>query len=125
MVQTIGLVQKTIFVGDLLQLPPVNGRPVFQNVGSTIVMQRLGSGCAINIWKEMVEYDELSINWRQKGDQEFFAIPFCHYCYVWHFTITCPFCWLVAIHFIRSGLLVTGIYLGLAGVLCRAVQVIL
>ena len=63
----------------------MNGRPVFQNVGSTIVMQRLGSGCAINIWKEMVEYDELSINWRQKGDQEFFAIPFCHYCYVWHF----------------------------------------
>ena len=52
-------------------------------------------------------------------------IPFCHYCYVWHFTVTCPFCWLVAIHFIRSGLLVTWIYLGLAGVLCRAVQVIL
>ena len=41
-------------------------------------------------------------------------IPLCHYCYVWHFAITCPFCWLVAIHFIHSGLLVTGIYLGLA-----------
>ena len=53
-----------IFVGDLLQLPPVNGRPVFQNVNSTIVKQRLGSGCAINIWKETVEYDELTINER-------------------------------------------------------------
>ena len=40
-------------------------------------------------------------------------IPFCHY-YVRHFTIKCPFCWLVAIHFLHSGLLVTGIYLGLA-----------
>ena len=66
-----------IFVGDLLQLPPVNGRPVFQNVSSTIVKQRLGSGCAINIWKETVEYDELTINERQKGDQEFFAMFDC------------------------------------------------
>ena len=66
-----------IFVGDLLQLPPVNGRPVFQNVSSTIVKQRLGSGCAINIWKETVEYDELTINERQKGDQEFFAMLDC------------------------------------------------
>ena len=46
----------------------------------------------------------------------FCFIPFlanCHY-YVWHFTIMCPFYWLVAICFIRSGLLVTAIYLGLA-----------
>ena len=48
-------------MGDLLQLPPVNGRPVFQNVISTTVKQRLGSGCAINIWKETVEYDELRV----------------------------------------------------------------
>ena len=53
-----------IFVGDLLQLPPVNGRPVFQNVSSTIFKQRLGSGCVFNIWKETVEYDELTINER-------------------------------------------------------------
>ena len=77
MVQTIGLVQKTIFVGDLLQLPPVNGRPVLQNVSSTIVKQRLGSGCAINIWKKMVEYDELTINEKQKRDQELFAMLDC------------------------------------------------
>ena len=58
-------------MGDLLQLPPVNGRPVFQNVSSTIVKQRLGSGCAINIWKETVEYDELTINERQKETKNF------------------------------------------------------
>ena len=67
-------------MGDLLQLPPVNGRPVFQNVSSTIVKQILGSGCAINIWKETVEYDELTINERQKGDQEFFAMLDCTRC---------------------------------------------
>ena len=66
-----------IFVGYLLQLPPVNGRPVFQNASSTIVKQRLGSSCAINIWKETVEYDELAINKRQIGDQEFFAMLDC------------------------------------------------
>ena len=64
-------------MGDLLQLPPVNGRPVCQNVSSTIVKQRLGSGCAINIWKEMVEFDKITINERQKGDQEFFAMLDC------------------------------------------------
>ena len=26
----------------------------------------------------------------------------CYYCYVWHFTITCPFCWLVSICFIMG-----------------------
>ena len=78
MVQTIGLVPKTLyFVGDLLQLPPVNGRPVFQNVSSTIVKQRLCSGCAINISKETVEYDELTVNERQKRDHEFFAMLDC------------------------------------------------
>ena len=69
-----------IFVGDLLQLPLVNGRPVFQNGCSTIVKQRLGSGCAINIWKETVEYDELTINERQKENQEFFAMLDCIRC---------------------------------------------
>ena len=38
---------------------------------------RLGSGFVINIWKKTVEYDELTINERQKGDQEFFAMIDC------------------------------------------------
>ena len=33
--------------------------------------------CYINIWKETVEYDKLTINERQKGDQEFFALLDC------------------------------------------------
>uniref|UniRef100_A0A1X7T934 Uncharacterized protein n=1 Tax=Amphimedon queenslandica TaxID=400682 RepID=A0A1X7T934_AMPQE len=29
---------------------------------------------AVNIWKETVEYDELTINERQKGDETFFEM---------------------------------------------------
>ena len=46
-------------------------------MSSTIVKQRLGSGCAINIWRETVEYDELTINEKRKGDLEFFAMLDC------------------------------------------------
>ena len=57
-----------LLVGDLLQLPPVNGRPVFNKI------TRLGTANAVNIWKETVKYDELTINERQKGDETFFTM---------------------------------------------------
>uniref|UniRef100_A0A1X7T9G7 Uncharacterized protein n=1 Tax=Amphimedon queenslandica TaxID=400682 RepID=A0A1X7T9G7_AMPQE len=57
--------------GDLLQLPPVNGRPVFNKISNKLV---LGATNAVNIWKETVEYDELTINKRQKGDETFFKM---------------------------------------------------
>uniref|UniRef100_A0A1X7SM34 ATP-dependent DNA helicase n=1 Tax=Amphimedon queenslandica TaxID=400682 RepID=A0A1X7SM34_AMPQE len=47
-----------LFVGDLLQLPPVNGRPVFNKISNKLVKTRLGAANAVNIWKETVEYDE-------------------------------------------------------------------
>uniref|UniRef100_A0A1X7UQ58 Uncharacterized protein n=1 Tax=Amphimedon queenslandica TaxID=400682 RepID=A0A1X7UQ58_AMPQE len=53
--------------GDLLQLPPVNGRPVVKNNSNKLVTTRLGAANAVNI----VEYDELTINERQKGDKTF------------------------------------------------------
>ena len=63
---------KTIlFFGDLLQLPPVNGVPVFQRVPSTVVALRLGCITTINIWKETIVYDELTINERQKSDEAY------------------------------------------------------
>uniref|UniRef100_A0A1X7VU73 Uncharacterized protein n=1 Tax=Amphimedon queenslandica TaxID=400682 RepID=A0A1X7VU73_AMPQE len=55
--------------GDLLQLPPVKGRPVFKKISNKLVKTRLGAANAVNIWKETVEYDELLINERQKGDE--------------------------------------------------------
>uniref|UniRef100_A0A1X7V7D6 Uncharacterized protein n=1 Tax=Amphimedon queenslandica TaxID=400682 RepID=A0A1X7V7D6_AMPQE len=60
--------------GDLLQLPPVNGRPVFKKISNKLVKTRLGAANAVNIWKETVEYDELTINERQKGDETFFKM---------------------------------------------------
>ena len=62
------------FVGDLLQLPPVNGRPVFNKISNKLVKSRLGAANAVNVWKETVEYDELTINERQKGDETFFTM---------------------------------------------------
>ena len=55
-----------LFVGDILQLPPVNGTPVFQQDHNKVTSLRLGS---VNIWKETVLYDELTINKRQKSDK--------------------------------------------------------
>ena len=58
-----------LFVGDILQLPPVTGAPVFQNIPSKILSLRIGCIGSTNIWKSTVVYDELTINERQKGDK--------------------------------------------------------
>ncbi len=34
--------KNVLFVGDILQLPPVNGTPVFRNIPSKILLMRLG-----------------------------------------------------------------------------------
>ena len=60
-----------LFVGDLLQLPPVNGAPVFEALTNKVVLTRLGCMMSVNIWKETVVYDELTINERQKTDKQF------------------------------------------------------
>ena len=60
-----------LFAGDLLQLPPVNGAPIFERLSQKIVQYRLGCATAVNIWKETIVYDELTINERQKSDQMF------------------------------------------------------
>ena len=63
----------TLFVGDLLQLPPVSGGLVFDQLNSKAILSKLGSMTAVNIWKETVVYDELTINERQK-DARFSAL---------------------------------------------------
>jgi hypothetical protein len=59
------------FVGDVLQLPPVNGSHVFEQVARKTVTLRLGSALAVNVWRDCITYDELTINERQKSDPEF------------------------------------------------------
>uniref|UniRef100_A0A1X7UQJ1 Uncharacterized protein n=1 Tax=Amphimedon queenslandica TaxID=400682 RepID=A0A1X7UQJ1_AMPQE len=39
--------------GDLLQLPPVNGRPVFKKISNKLVKTRLGAANAVNIWSRI------------------------------------------------------------------------
>ena len=60
-----------LFVGDILQLPPVNGAPVFDRINNKSVASKLGCMISVNIWQDTVVYDELTINERQKKDQVF------------------------------------------------------
>ena len=66
-----------LFVGDLLQLPPVHGSPVFEKVATKSVLSQLGCAAAVNIWKDCVTYDELTINERQKNDPQFSSMLDC------------------------------------------------
>lgn len=63
-----------LFVGDILQLPPVNGQPVFVKLQNKSIPNRLGCMTTINIWKDTVIYDELTINESQKNDIQFTKI---------------------------------------------------
>ena len=60
-----------LFVGDILQLPPVNGAPVFERICNKSITTKLGCLTSVNIWQDSVVYDELTINERQKKDQAF------------------------------------------------------
>ena len=60
-----------LFVGDILQLPPIHGAPVFDRITNRSVASKLGCMTSVNIWQDTVVYDELTINERQKKDQMF------------------------------------------------------
>ena len=66
-----------LFVGDLLQLPPVRGSPIFEKVATKSILSQLGCAAAINIWRDCVLYDELTINERQKNDPQFTSMLDC------------------------------------------------
>ena len=38
-----------LFVGDIVQLPPVNGSMVFQNISNKVIASRLGCMASVNI----------------------------------------------------------------------------
>ena len=69
-----------LFMGDLLQLQPVNGSAVFERITRKSLQYKLGCAATVNIWKDAVEYDELTINERQKQDQEFSSMLDCVMC---------------------------------------------
>ena len=63
-----------LFVGDILQLPPVTGDPVFSKLSNKLVVSRLGCMTAVNIWKDTIIYDELTVNERQKKDSKYIEV---------------------------------------------------
>jgi len=65
--------KNVIFVGDLLQLQPVNGTPMFDSIARKTICNKLGCATAVTIWKDCVLYDELTINERQKKDGGFLS----------------------------------------------------
>ena len=60
-----------MFVGDLLQLQPVSGEPIFEKMKRSSMSRKIGGIASRNIWQEVVTYDELMINERQKDDKEY------------------------------------------------------
>ena len=60
-----------LLLGDLLQLLPVNGSHVFERLNAKAVLYKLGCMISVNIWKDAVVYDKLTINQRQKSDPQF------------------------------------------------------
>ena len=56
-----------MFVGDLLQLSPVNGDSVFSKLNQK-AMSKFGCMGSVNICKDTIIYDEITINERQKSD---------------------------------------------------------
>ena len=69
--------RNVLFVGDLLQLQPVNGSPVFEKISKKSLCLKLGCAASISIWTGSVVYDELTINERQKKDDNFSIMLGC------------------------------------------------
>ena len=49
--------RNVLFVGDLLQLQPVSGNPVFERIATKSLLFKLGCATSVNIWKESLIYD--------------------------------------------------------------------
>ena len=60
-----------LFVRNFLQLQPVNGQPVFDLVSKKQLFLKLGCSTSLNIWKDCMGYDELTINESRKNDVKF------------------------------------------------------
>ena len=69
--------KNVLFEGYLLQLPPVSGKPVFDRITTKSLLFKLGCATSVNIWRDSVAYDELTINEHQRKDKEFSSMLDC------------------------------------------------
>ena len=63
-----------LFVGDILQLPLVNGGPVFEYISKKSITNKLGCMTSVNILQVCVNYNEVTINECHKKDEMFSAM---------------------------------------------------
>ena len=69
-----GLVKNILVFGNLLRLPPVFEGPVYTPLTSSIDNKHTGSVGAVDIWRQLFSYDELTINMKQKELAEFIEL---------------------------------------------------
>ena len=60
-----------LFVGDIVQLPPVNEAAVSETINNRSITNKLGCMTLVNLWQDSVVYDKLTINKRQKKNPVF------------------------------------------------------
>ena len=59
-----------IFVGDLLQLQPVNGSPVFERITNKTLSYKLGCAASVNIWRDSVNSLLMSVRKRMESSHQ-------------------------------------------------------
>ena len=60
-----------LFLGDLLQLPPLFEGPVYTPLTAELMQKYTGCVGTVNLWRKLFSYNELMINMRQKDDKTF------------------------------------------------------
>lgn len=60
-----------LLFGNLLQLPPVHEDSIFVNLSNKKIDKYFGCLGTVNLWTTLFDYDELTINMRQQGDESY------------------------------------------------------
>ena len=60
-----------LFLGDLLQLPPVFEGPVYTPLTAELTQKYTGCVGTVNLWRNLFSYLELTINMRQRDHKNF------------------------------------------------------
>lgn len=55
----------------MLQLPPVHDDSIFVQLSSEKIDKYVGSLETVNLWNNLFDYDELTINMRQQEDETY------------------------------------------------------
>ena len=60
-----------LLLGDLLQLPPVFEGPAYTVLTADLTRKYTGCVGTVDLWRQLITYDELTINIRKKDELEF------------------------------------------------------